>query len=67
MKGSEKKKHIDCDWLMKQKDGLFRCCDCRSSNKNENMTLKEAMQEACQYFHSKKDSSRKFNMVDNDE
>ena len=48
------KRHIDCDWLIEKKDGVYLCCDTRSPHKGHELDDNFVYQEACEYFHPKK-------------
>lgn len=49
----EGKRHIDCDWLMKIKEGVYKCCDIRSTQQGKELSKEEVMQQACQFLHLK--------------
>jgi hypothetical protein len=53
--GLEMKRHIDCNWLIEKAEGVYCCCDTRSPNKGKELTIEEALQESCLFFHFKKD------------
>lgn len=55
----EIKRHIDCDWLLEKREGIYCCCDTRSANRGKELTKKETLLEACQFFHYKKEEEEK--------
>ena len=50
--GLNNKRHLDCGWLIFNKEKRFyRCCDIRSPLDRKELTMEEVMQEACSFFH----------------
>lgn len=52
-KETEKKRHINCGWLMKKKQGFFQCCDARGPLKGKEVGNEEVNKTCCQFFHAK--------------
>jgi hypothetical protein len=49
------KRHLDCDFLLKESKDTYCCCDSRSPWFGKELNQQIVMQEACQFFHLNKE------------